>query len=125
MACSGDPGGVVMDGGPDLGPDGPPNCDDHNTCTNDHFENGACVHDAIPHCCGNHVVEDNESCDDGNQLDYDGCSHDCVFERAVIMKTETALPGDQGCDLNGDGTIDNAFGLALNDQARMANNDVV
>ena len=125
VACTGDPGGVPIDR-PDAGADaGIPNCDDQNTCTNDHFDGTACVHEAIAHCCGNGMVEDNEVCDDGNQLDYDGCSHDCLLERVLITKTETILPGDQGCDLNGDGTIDNALGNAMNDQARMANSDVI
>lgn len=30
--------------------------------------------------CGNHIVEGNEECDDGNNDDNDGCSHDCKIE---------------------------------------------
>jgi cysteine-rich repeat protein len=61
-------------------------------------------------CCGNGLVEAGEACDDGNTNDFDGCSSDCRLERALILKTVTLLPGDQGCDLDGDGTIDNALG---------------
>ena len=111
---------------PDAGEvDAIPDCDDHNTCTNDRFENGACVHETVAHCCGNGVVEDSESCDDGNQVDYDGCSSACLFERALVTKSETILPGTDGCDFNGDGMPDNALGAAMNDQARMANSDVI
>jgi cysteine-rich repeat protein len=32
----------------------------------------------IPGVCGNHIVDLDEVCDDGNRLDGDGCSHDCL-----------------------------------------------
>jgi cysteine-rich repeat protein len=61
-------------------------------------------------CCGNGQVEPGEACDDGNTNDFDGCSSDCRLERALILKSVQLLPGDQGCDLDGDGDIDNALG---------------
>ena len=69
-------------------------------------------------CCGNGVVENAEACDDGNLADFDGCSHDCRFEGALILQSIQEQPGTIGCDLNGDGAIDNTFGNALNDAAR-------
>ena len=98
-------------------------CDDRNNCTGDTIVGvntcqAQCTHTVLDGCCGNGRVEPGESCDDGNQLDYDGCTHDCKFERALIRKSITILDGTMGCDLDGNGTIDNAFGAALNSAAR-------
>lgn len=35
--------------------------------------------------CGDGEIWESE-CDDGNQLDYDGCSHTCEVERGYICK---------------------------------------
>ena len=98
-------------------------CDDHNACTTDRVLTQTacgitCAHDPIPNCCGNSVVEPGESCDDGNQTNYDGCSSQCEFERALIIQTAAIAPPTEGCDLDGNGTIDNTASSALNDQAR-------
>jgi len=29
-------------------------------------------------CCGNGIIEENESCDDGNDVSGDGCDDDCT-----------------------------------------------
>src|SRR5262249_54055093 len=73
-----------------------------------------CETQALADCYGNGMLEQGEACDDGNGVDFDGCSSDCRIERALVMRTVTLLPGDQGCDLDGDGRIDNAFGGAVN-----------
>jgi cysteine-rich repeat protein len=57
------------------------NCDDSNTCTTDlcAAANG-CEHPIIADCCGNGQKEGAEICDDGNQLDGDGCNAQCENE---------------------------------------------
>jgi cysteine-rich repeat protein len=69
-------------------------------------------------CCGNGVVEGTEACDDGNLNDFDGCSHDCRFEGALVLQSIQEQPGTIGCDFNGDGVPDNELGAALNQAAR-------
>src|SRR5262249_51025125 len=98
-------------------------CDDHNSCTTDRVVsqvacNTVCAHDRMANCCGNGVVEAGEACDDGNQAYFDGCSSRCEFERALVIQTCALVVPSEGCDLNGDGRIDNAASAALNDQAR-------
>jgi cysteine-rich repeat protein len=121
---------------PDALPDvltcdaGAQSCDDNNSCTTDRVVSQTacsitCAHDPIPNCCGNSMVEAGESCDDGNQINYDGCSSQCEFERALIIQTASIVPPNQGCDLNGDGIIDNTGSAALNDQARQFLSDFV
>ena len=101
-------------------------CDDGDACTRDRLTPSCtCAHDPLPNCCGNGVVEGNEACDDGNQIDFDGCSHDCLFERALAWQTVTLLDGTLGCDLDGNGSIDNAFGGALNQTARANFSDII
>jgi len=101
----------------------PTSCDDANTCTTDRLTGAgtcfaACVHDPRPDCCGNGRLDLNESCDDGNQRDFDGCSRSCVFERALVLTRMEILSGPEGCDLDGDGTPDNAFGGSADQAAR-------
>ena len=52
--------------------------------------------------CGNNKVDDEESCDDGNRIDGDGCSANCVDES----------PGGGGCCSVGSGP-EGAFALSL------------
>ena len=56
---------------------------------------GACVPQQ-PQCtvagCGNGAVDGNEQCDDGNQIDGDGCSANCTVE----LSCQTKLCGE-GC----------------------------
>src|SRR5438132_7737537 len=54
----------------------PTDCDRGNTCYSDALIQpgtclATCVHEAVPNCCGNGIVEAGEACDDGNQRDYD------------------------------------------------------
>src|SRR5262249_13690123 len=63
--------------------------------------------DGCVNCCGNQRVEGSEACDDGNQADFDGCSALCLFERTLIVQTAVVVPPTDGCDLDGDGAIDN------------------
>ena len=131
-------------------------CDDHDPCTLDRVTatnacgNVTCAHDPIPagamdgccpatatqrtdpDCaprCGDAVMDPGEQCDDGNTGSFDGCSASCQIEEALILSSWTFEGPGLGCDLNGDGTVDNAFGTAPNDNARslmssFANNDL-
>ena len=36
-----------------------------------------CQEEVIANCCGNNIVEGNESCDDGNSIDDDSCTAQC------------------------------------------------
>jgi cysteine-rich repeat protein len=96
----------------------PTTCDDQNSCTSDQLTGagtcfGTCEHSPTDNCCGNGRLESGEACDDGNQLDYDGCSQQCEFERALVISDVQWLPDGVGCDLTGDAVIDNAIGRAM------------
>ena len=86
----------------------PKECNDNNTCTTDSLTgtsencNVVCISDPITACangdgcclatcnantdndcaavCGNNIQEENETCDDGNTADGDGCSAGCQLE---------------------------------------------
>ena len=64
--------GACVPGAPVVCPD------DSNTCTTESCDaDQGCLSTPIPDCCGNGVKEGQELCDDGNQVDGDGCSADC------------------------------------------------
>ena len=46
---------------------------------------GICVTDITPDCCGNTIVETDETCDDGNLDSGDGCTADCVAETCIAF----------------------------------------
>ena len=53
--------------------------DDGNPCTTAGCEPATgCEVEIVPDCCGNGIEEAGEECDDGNQVDGDGCSADCL-----------------------------------------------
>ncbi|MEW5850012.1 MAG: DUF4215 domain-containing protein [Myxococcota bacterium] len=58
--------------------------------------------------CGDGVVADGEACDDGNMVDNDGCSADCVVEVCGdgILQTGIGEQCDDGDALTGDGCSD-------------------
>ena len=108
-ACDGDPGGIPLDG-PPADAQAIPDAAAAQTCDG---------------CCGNGVVENAEACDDGNLSDFDGCSRDCKIERALVLQSVTFVAPGEGCDLNGDGTIDNVYSAALNSSARSFLDDLI
>ncbi len=60
---------------------GAPVCDDGLVCTEDSCEPATgCVYVDIVPCCGNGDPEPGEGCDDGNNVDGDGCSAVCTEE---------------------------------------------
>jgi cysteine-rich repeat protein len=109
MACEGDPGGIPLDGPP---PDAEaiPDATAQQNCDG---------------CCGNGVREGAEACDDGNTYDYDGCSRDCRIERALVLQQVSFVAPGEGCDLDGNGSIDNVYSAALNSSARAFLDDLV
>ncbi|MDA3862672.1 MAG: DUF4215 domain-containing protein [Deltaproteobacteria bacterium] len=52
--------------------------------------------------CGNQVIDENEECDDGNQMENDGCSSDCQIEIGWVCEEEPSICEDS-C---GNGTIE-------------------
>jgi cysteine-rich repeat protein len=59
-------------------------CDDGNSCTLDACDElgSQCSNVIQPGCCGNGLLEAGEGCDDGNQIDGDGCEADCTVSTA-------------------------------------------
>lgn len=51
------------------------------TCTENQNGLSICTSDTVPFC-GNGVFElvNNEQCDDGNNVNTDGCSNNCVLD---------------------------------------------
>jgi cysteine-rich repeat protein len=69
--------------------------------------NGAC-HDEVcfPIACGNHFVDPDEACDDGNLADGDECAHDCLSDLTCGNSTQDMSTGetcDDGNHVNHDG----------------------
>ena len=60
--------------------------------------------DGPPSTCGDAVVDEGEACDDGNDVDSDGCNTDCVESGALLW--EHVYVGPEG----GSEVIDVAFG---------------
>ncbi|HEY8432206.1 MAG TPA: DUF4215 domain-containing protein [Sandaracinaceae bacterium] len=86
--------------------DGTPGCDP-TTC-------------AAVEGCGDGTVSPPEVCDDANTAPFDGCDAACREEIAMVVRS-LALADMGGCDLNGDGTPDNAFQRALGVLAPLLN----
>jgi cysteine-rich repeat protein len=101
-----------------------------------------CVNEAVTMCgpqpasvCGNACVEAGEQCDDGNNVDGDGCNANCIVEFCGDGITQMGL-GEQcddgntingdGCDVNctltgcGNGVVDPTEAC---DDGNMSNND--
>jgi len=56
--------------------------------------------------CGNGLLETHEECDDGNLINGDGCSSECLIEEEAVCGNGILEPGEE-CDdgnlINGDG----------------------
>lgn len=52
---------------------------------------GACAQ-----CCGDNTVDPAEECDDGNEVDGDGCSFDCHKEFRLVFVTNDTFAADLG-----------------------------
>ena len=51
--------------------------------------------------CGNHLVEAEEECDDGNRTDRDGCSAECALEKQTVVNNRVI----EGYRIAGDAQI--------------------
>jgi cysteine-rich repeat protein len=60
-----------------------------------------CISDTIR--CGDAHVDANEECDDGNNIDGDGCSHLCTVEVCGNHRTDPGEKCDDGNTVSGDG----------------------
>jgi cysteine-rich repeat protein len=72
--------------------------------------NGSCVCELIEGCtavCGNGIVEEGEDCDDGNNINGDGCSSTCQLEHVPSVCGDGVVEGIEECDdgntISGDG----------------------
>ncbi|HJL20015.1 MAG TPA: MopE-related protein [Sandaracinaceae bacterium LLY-WYZ-13_1] len=82
-------------------PGSPPG--DGAECELDGGGDGVCRGDAcVSAGCGNGVVDGGEDCDDGNEMDRDGCDVDCTFS-CTMEGTEECSDGDV---CNGEETCD-------------------
>jgi cysteine-rich repeat protein len=53
----------------------------------------------VPPGCGDGMIGGTEQCDDGNNVDGDGCSHDCMLEAGhTAMCGDGILEAGEGCD---------------------------
>lgn len=73
--------------------------------------------------CGDGRAEDLEQCDDGGTDPWDRCDGRCRLEQTLRASRMELLGPGQGCDLDGDGAPDNAFGNALGAFVRDLVND--
>ncbi|PIR53349.1 hypothetical protein COU76_01615, partial [Candidatus Peregrinibacteria bacterium CG10_big_fil_rev_8_21_14_0_10_49_10] len=116
-----------------------PVCGDRNSAVQCDFIEEVCIRTDSPDAeCGNSVIEDGETCDDGNRLNNDGCTRLCIIEECgdgIKQQIEECDDGnleeDDNC-LNdctrsaqpscGDGIIDTDAGEECDD-SNYNNND--
>jgi cysteine-rich repeat protein len=70
-------------------------------CSTDDVPDGVCRAGAcVSAGCGNSVVDGDEQCDDGNEMDGDGCDVDCTFscEAAADCDDGSVCTGEESCD---------------------------
>jgi fibro-slime domain-containing protein len=102
--CGSDPSKVPSGTGC-TGPNGLFNGDGtgcSKTCTKEPIcRNSSGKTQACAPSCGNGTIEQGEACDDGNQKDGDGCSHDCKLETGFTC-TAVQMPDYSQCtqDIN-------------------------
>ena len=62
-----------------------------------------------PASCGDGMPDEGEACDDGNDVDSDGCNVDCTISGSVLWSHSQAGGADQG---------EEAFGIAVDAEGR-------
>lgn len=120
-----DPGELCDDGNRIAGDGCSPDCTSDETCGNGIVDWGAgeicdgtlnCAEDCASLVgCGDGAVGEGETCDDANTESHDGCSALCLDEQSVVVDSLALAGAGEGCDLDGDGSVDNAFADSLGD----------
>ena len=83
-------------------------CNDCNPYTTDicNAQTCMCEHTELPYC-GDGNLDSGEECDDGNNIDGDGCSADCMIETPEPYCGNNILESGEECDdgnnIDGDG----------------------
>ncbi|MEO8845652.1 MAG: carboxypeptidase regulatory-like domain-containing protein [Kofleriaceae bacterium] len=68
-------------------------------CAHNSGNSGADGGSDVPPGCGDGVIGGAEQCDDGNNVDGDGCSHDCMLEDGHTATCgDGILEAGEGCD---------------------------
>lgn len=70
----------------------------NNTDTNNNATDFHLTPTLFPGTCGNHLVETNEQCDDGNTNNGDGCSSTCLIETVLAVCGNGTLEIGETCD---------------------------
>ena len=75
-------------------------CASGKICTEDKCDpaQDGCVAEVVPDCCGNGIIEDQEDCDDGNDVDGDGCSAECKAKMDGIDCMDILAKDDAATD---------------------------
>lgn len=55
--------------------------------------------------CGDGALDPGEDCDDGNDIDADGCNHDCVVSASVLWSVATDSQDCSGLTLDAEGSL--------------------
>jgi hypothetical protein len=72
-------------------------CDDGDVCTNNTCEpDQGCVYTVFTPCCGNGIPEAGEQCDDGNDVNGDGCNNDCTQYKDLVPGNIEIIAERQG-----------------------------
>lgn len=58
-----------------------------------------------PTSCGDGIVDSDEDCDDGNEIDGDGCNRDCVVSGSELWRAETGTTGCNDITIDAAGSI--------------------
>lgn len=70
----------------------------NNLDTNNNAIDFHLIPTVFPGTCGNHFLENNEQCDDGNLINGDGCSSVCLTETVVPVCGNSTLETGESCD---------------------------
>lgn len=92
--------------GPDPTLTGPGTLD---TSSGEDSETGNPTTGETPESCGDGMLDPGEACDDGNEVDADGCNVDCTISGSVLWFHGQA---------SGTGQNEEAFGIVVDDEGR-------
>ncbi|MBN1947814.1 MAG: DUF4215 domain-containing protein [Bradymonadales bacterium] len=74
-------------------------CDEGEDNSNEPDAASGCRTDCTPVRCGDHIQDTGEECDDGNDIDDDGCSNEC--ENPICGDSIIQTDGGEQCDVGG------------------------